>query len=362
MIEVEKLTKSYGAFQAVRGISFEVGKAEVVGFLGPNGAGKSTTLRILAGFLGMTSGRVKIAGHDILDDSAAARAAIGYMPEGAPLYPEMRVEEYLKFRVELKNVPRKERLTCVERAMRDTHLDDMSDVLIGNLSKGYKQRVALADALVARPPILIFDEPTAHLDPNQIRDVRTLIRELGEQHTVLLSTHILPEVEGVCSRAFVIARGKLVAQGSIDSLRATRRSTHARLVVRPADTSPELDRALIDVLSKVSTVAKVDPLDAPSRGLVALEIHWKKKVEDTSQALEEVIQIVISRGWKLREASPARATLDEVFEQLTTSDSPAETAKSEPSSKSTSAAELTCSDADRIDGATNLCVSGTMHV
>ncbi|MFO0659909.1 MAG: ABC transporter ATP-binding protein [Polyangiaceae bacterium] len=245
MIEVEKLTKSYGPFQAVKGISFEVGKAEVVGFLGPNGAGKSTTLRILAGYLGMTSGRVRIAGHDILDDSAAARAAIGYMPEGAPLYQEMRVEEYLRFRVELKGVPRKDRLTSVERAMRDTHLDDMADVVIGNLSKGYKQRVALADALVARPPILIFDEPTAHLDPNQIRDVRTLIRELGEKHTVLLSTHILPEVESVCSRAFVIARGKLVAQGSIDSLRSTRRSTHARVVVRAPVSNPEPNDALI---------------------------------------------------------------------------------------------------------------------
>ncbi|MCE7893748.1 MAG: ATP-binding cassette domain-containing protein, partial [Sorangiineae bacterium PRO1] len=224
MIEVERLTKDYGTVVAVRDVSFSVGKGEIVGFLGPNGAGKSTTMRILVGFLGATSGRVRVAGHDIVEDSQEARRAIGYMPESAPLYPEMRVREYLAFRAAVKKVARAERKRAVERAMSLAVVTEMADTVIGHLSKGYRQRVGLADALVANPPLLILDEPTAGLDPNQIREVRRLIRELGESHTILLSTHILSEVESTCDRAIVIARGRLVAEGSIDELRARRRA------------------------------------------------------------------------------------------------------------------------------------------
>lgn len=327
MIEVEHLTKTYGTFSAVRDISFSVKRGEVVGFLGPNGAGKSTTLRILAGFLGMTSGTVKIAGHDIVQNSEQARASVGYMPEASPLYPEMRVEEYLRYRAELKGVPRKQRVSNIESAMKDARVDDMSDVLIGNLSKGYKQRVGLADALVARPPILILDEPTAGLDPNQIREVRNLIRSLGEQHTVLLSTHILPEVESVCSRAVVIARGKLVAEGTLDSLRSIRRSAKARMVIR-ADKSNNIDE-LKSAIEKMDSVNRLesDKEDAPpkaSSGVHTFDIIWKKKTEDTGQALEDVIQMTVQKGWRIREASPAKASLDEVFAQLTTTEQPAE--------------------------------------
>jgi ABC-2 type transport system ATP-binding protein len=314
MIEVSHLTKAYGSFYAVNDISFSVGKGEIVGFLGPNGAGKSTTLRILAGFLGMTSGKVTIAGHDIVDASDEARAAIGYMPEATPLYTEMRVVEYLRFRAELKGVARKERKARVEQAMEEAKVDELADTMIAKLSKGYRQRVGLADALVARPPLLILDEPTAGLDPNQIREVRALVRNLGERHTVLLSTHILSEVESTCSRAIVIARGKLVAQGSLEELRARRRSGRAHLVLRLPEGNDET--ALRDRLGKLEGVSKLDVEPAPG-ALLAVEITWQKKVEDTAVAMERVVRAAIEAGFEVREATPAKATLDEVFAQLT---------------------------------------------
>ena len=232
MIEASHLSKTYGQVLAVSDVSFRVEPGEVVGFLGPNGAGKSTTLRMLAGFLGPSSGKVSLAGRDLGADPVRARAGIGYMPETAPLYPEMRVGEYLAFRAELKGLPRRARREAVARALSETSIADVEDVIIGHLSKGYRQRVGLADALVGSPPILILDEPTAGLDPNQIRDVRALIRRLGKDRTVIVSTHILSEVEATCSRALVIARGRLVAQGSIDEIRALRRTAGARLTVR----------------------------------------------------------------------------------------------------------------------------------
>ena len=232
MISVQKLVKRYGKKLAVDDLSFEVDRGEVVGFLGPNGAGKSTTLRILAGFLGMSSGTVTVAGHDIKDQSFEARQKIGYMPEAVPLYTEMRVAEYLAFRAELKRVARSERRSAVDEAMQKANVDDVANVLIGNLSKGYRQRVGLADALVARPPLLVLDEPTAGLDPNQIREVRDVIKELGREHTVLLSTHILSEVEASCSRVVVIAKGKLVAEGTMEDLAKKRRAAGLVIVVR----------------------------------------------------------------------------------------------------------------------------------
>ncbi len=212
MISVQHLTKRYGSHVAVDDLSFEVGKGDVVGFLGPNGAGKSTTLRILAGFLGMTTGSVTIDGKDIEEESREAKERIGYMPEAVPLYPEMRVGEYLAFRADLKGVSRSNRSKRVGLAMEKANVADRAMTLIGNLSKGYRQRVGLADALVADPPLLILDEPTAGLDPNQIREVRDVIKGLGADHTVLLSTHILSEVESSCDRVIVIARGKLVVK------------------------------------------------------------------------------------------------------------------------------------------------------
>jgi ABC-2 type transport system ATP-binding protein len=219
MIVVEHLTKYYGEYPAVRAVSFEVPRGRVVGFLGPNGAGKSTTMRILAGFLTATGGRASIAGHDVFADPIAVRRNIGYMPESCPLYPELRVSEYLKFRAGLKGLGWSARRKRIDYVIERCWLTDVRRQLIGTLSKGYRQRVGLADALLADPPVLILDEPTAGLDPAQIRETRKLIRELGTQHTMLLSTHILSEVEMTCDSVVVIYQGRVVEDGTLAEVR-----------------------------------------------------------------------------------------------------------------------------------------------
>lgn len=313
MIEVQHLVKDYGTVVAVNDVSFEVGRGEVVGFLGPNGAGKSTTLRIIAGFLGPTSGRVRIDGHDVLDDALGARRAIGYMPEATPLYPEMRVSEYLRFRAELKGVGRKDRNPWVGRAMEMAGVSEMSETLIGHLSKGYRQRVGLADALVAKPPMLILDEPTAGLDPNQIREVRALVKELGKDHTIFLSTHILPEVEATCARAIVIDRGRLVAEGTIDELRARRSSGGASVVV----TDPEgRATAIAEAIPSVSRVRA----ESPSEGVTRLVLEFAPAEDRKGPPLEEVVGKLVGAGLGVREATAAHATLEDVFAELTLAD------------------------------------------
>jgi ABC-2 type transport system ATP-binding protein len=219
MIVVDRLTKYYGEYPAVRGVSFEVPQGRVVGFLGPNGAGKSTTMRILAGFLTATSGRATIDGKDVFWDPIAARRRIGYMPENCPLYPEMRVDEYLKFRGGLKGLGWRTRRKRLDYVLSRCWLTDVRRQLIGTLSKGYRQRVGLADALLADPPVLILDEPTAGLDPAQIRETRKLIRELGSQHTMLLSTHILTEVEMTCDSVIIIHQGQVAEDGTLAAVR-----------------------------------------------------------------------------------------------------------------------------------------------
>ncbi|MBS2017895.1 MAG: ABC transporter ATP-binding protein [Deltaproteobacteria bacterium] len=312
MISVQKLVKRYGRKLAVDDLSFEVDKGEVVGFLGPNGAGKSTTLRILAGFLGMTSGTVSVAGHDIKDQSFEARQKIGYMPEAVPLYPEMRVTEYLTFRAELKRVARGERRAAVDDAMQKANVTDVANVVIGNLSKGYRQRVGLADALVAKPPLLVLDEPTAGLDPNQIREVRDVIKELGREHTVLLSTHILSEVEASCSRVVVIAKGKLVAEGTMDDLAKKRRAAGFVVAVRG-----DRDRAL-STTRAIEGIGKADWLEA---GADELRCAWSKKVDDEArrvQVIEETVAALVRAGLAVREVRPIKSSLEELFAELTT--------------------------------------------
>ena len=310
MIEVDKLCVSYGAFRAVDGVSFSVAPGEIVGFLGPNGAGKSTTLRVLAGFLGATSGRVKIAGIDVAEDSQGARAKLGYMPEMSPLYPEMRVGEYLRFRAELKKVPRAARREAVRSAMRDARVDDFEDVMIGHLSKGYRQRVGLADALVARPPLLILDEPTAGLDPNQIREVRALIQKLGKERTVLLSTHILSEVEATCSRAVVIHRGRLVAEGSIEEVRAMRRPGGVRFVVRG-------DGARAAALLGKAPGAKRARVSAGEEdGTAAIDVDLAAGA-DAGRLAEEGVAALVGASIGVREVSVNKPSLEQVFAALT---------------------------------------------
>ena len=220
MIHVKNLCKFYGDFQAVHDVSFDVPKGQVVGFLGPNGAGKSTTMRILAGYLTATSGFASIDGIDVFWNPVEVRRRIGYMPESCPLYPEMRVVEYLTFRAGIKGLHGSSRAKKVDECMERCWLGGVKSQIIGTLSKGYRQRVGLADSLLADPPVLILDEPTAGLDPTQIRETRKLIRDLGDRHTILLSTHILSEVEMTCDQAIIINRGRVALSGPIEDLRS----------------------------------------------------------------------------------------------------------------------------------------------
>src|SRR5262252_384728 len=220
MIDVQALTKRYPTRLAVDDVTFSVKQGEIVGFLGPNGAGKTTTMRVLTGFLPPTSGSARVAGHDVVTQSSLARAATGYLPESAATYPEMRVSEYLAFRARLEGVPGREVRPRVAEALERCLLNDVAHRKIENLSKGFRQRTALAGALVHRPPVLVLDEPTIGLDPVQIIKIRETIRELGKNRAVLLSTHILPEVEAVCDRVLIIDRGRIVAEGTPSDLRA----------------------------------------------------------------------------------------------------------------------------------------------
>jgi len=309
MIAVDHLTKRYGARAAVDDVSFHVGAGEVVGFLGPNGAGKTTTLRILSGFLGMTSGTVRVCGHDVADDSFEARKSLGYMPEAAPLYTEMRVVEYLLYRAELKRVAGADRRAFVELAMDKARVFDVATQLIGKLSKGYRQRVALADALVAKPPLLILDEPTAGLDPNQIREVRDVLRALGKDHTVFLSTHILSEVEASCDRAIVIDRGKIVADASVAELR--RRAARAELVVRGDGDGARKVVESVDVIAGVEVASSGD--------LATLTYGWREGLTEDARAQggERAIAALVAAGFGVREARSAAGSLEEVFATLT---------------------------------------------
>jgi len=315
VIEVEGLTKDYGTVVAVRDVSFSVGRGEVVGFLGPNGAGKSTTLRILAGFLGATSGKVRVNGHDLAEASLEARASLGYMPEAAPLYPELRVREYLDFRAQLKKVPRAKRSACIERALERANLREVSETTIGHLSKGFRQRVGLADALVADPPLLILDEPTAGLDPNQVREVRALIKELAADHTVLLSTHILSEVEATCQRALVIDRGRLVAQGTLAELSRGRRSTTLLVVARDPD-----GRAS-GFLGEQAGVAEVETLDAVALadGYSRLRVTLTES-EVPLEGGERLLRALVAANINVASLTPETATLEQVFAELTRDD------------------------------------------
>ncbi len=307
MIEVENLTKKYAGFTAVRGIDFSVGKGEIVGFLGPNGAGKTTTMRMLACYLPATSGRAEIAGYDIFRESLKARERIGYMPENVPLYNDMRVSEYLKYRAGLKGVRGrriKERLMDV---MDLCGLADVSRKLIGTLSKGYRQRVGLADAMVHEPDLLILDEPTIGLDPNQIRQVRELIRNLGRHHTILISTHILPEVEMTCSRVIIINQGQIVASDAPENLRAR---LHSSAPIRLEVRVPKASR----VEEKLSALEGVESVTGGSEG------DWQTFTIGAATDADPraaIFRLAASDGWELRELSRDRVTLEDVFTEVT---------------------------------------------
>jgi ABC-2 type transport system ATP-binding protein len=322
VIRVSHLTKRYGAQTAVDDVSFEVGAGEVVGFLGPNGAGKSTTLRILAGFLGASAGTVTVAGHDLARDSIDARRSIGYMP--VPLYPEMRVAEYLRFRAELKGVARARRRAYVDDALRRAGVVDVANKTIGHLSKGYRQRVGLADALVAKPPIVVLDEPTAGLDPNQIRETRALVRELGREHTVVLSTHILSEVEACATRVLLLHKGKLVAEGATERIRAMR-SPSALDVTLHGDMPTAVDavRAVDGVTDAGAAPQSADDPRVRLRiRFAAPSASGTGDADARARAIEQCVAALVGRGIGVREVRPADGSLEDVFAALTQDSEP----------------------------------------
>jgi ABC-2 type transport system ATP-binding protein len=300
MIRVEKLTKYFGPVLAVDDIDFHVSKGEIVGFLGPNGAGKTTTMRILTSYLPASSGIARVAGFDVLNESMDVRRNIGYLPESVPLYPEMRVDEYLDYRAKLKGVNRKNRPGRIDYVLDRCRVREVRRRLIGTLSKGYRQRVGLADALVHDPPILILDEPTAGLDPLQIRETLFLIKELGDQHTILLSTHILSEVEAICKRVIIISSGCI----GLDKNMAELTSETAVIVLEvrgPAD-------QVASTLRSAEGVSHVKPQHLED-GLTAFEVQTHHN-RDLREALA---QRIAKNGWTLRRLDLRRRTLEDHF-------------------------------------------------
>jgi ABC-2 type transport system ATP-binding protein len=306
MIEVQNLTKRYGPVTAIRDVSFSVAPGQIVGFLGPNGAGKSTTMRILACFMPATSGSARVAGYDIFRESMEVRRRIGYLPENVPLYTDMRVAPYLEFVAEVKGVPRGQRKARVAEVMERCLIGDVQNRLIGKLSKGYRQRVGLAQAIVSDPHVLVLDEPTIGLDPRQIADIRSLIRSLAGEHTVILSTHILPEVSMVCSGVVIINKGAIVAQGPIDQLVEEFFPT-ARLEVEIAGPRPAVHDAM-RAIPGVVAVAERDGAGAPGRYVV--ESARGRDVRG------EIFQLAAQQKWVLLELRQVGMTLEEVFMRI----------------------------------------------
>lgn len=306
MIDVKHLTKNYPGVHAVRDVSFEVSRGEVVGFLGPNGAGKSTTMRILSGFISPTGGVVKIDGHDVTREGVTVRRKIGYLPESCPLYLEMRVREYLRYRGLLKGIPYRHLQKRVGRVMEQCGLTEVAKRSIGKLSKGYRQRVGIADALVHNPDLLILDEPTIGLDPNQIVQIRNLVQELAREHTVLLSTHILSEVEATCDRVIVLRKGQIVESARLEDLEA---------------------RWGISSKIHLEVQAPVDAVDGLCRNFTGLRQHTVSDLDGWCRAemefdpgndpREALAHAVRDAGWALRELHREKRSLEDVFVSMT---------------------------------------------
>jgi len=308
MIKVENLTKRYAGFTAIDDVNFEVQKGEIVGFLGPNGAGKSTTMRILSCFMPASTGRASVAGFDVFEQSNEVRKRVGYMPESNPLYTEMRVNEYLHYRARLKQVPRRHRKDRIERVKEQCGLKEVERKIINHLSKGYKQRVGLADALVHDPDLLILDEPTIGLDPHQIRQVRELIKNLGKQHTILISTHILPEVEMTCNRVIIIHKGRIVASDTPANLTKHVKSGGAT-VIEVKGINPAVAEKQFWTIPGIQSVQS----ERVDDGYIRCTIF-----PNTNQDLREaVFEKAISNRWAIRELSRQRQSLEDIFVELT---------------------------------------------
>ena len=308
MIEVQHLTKRYGRVTAVDDVSFRVERGEILGFLGPNGAGKTTTMRILTGFMPATEGKAIVAGFDVFDQPIEAKRRTGYLPETPPLYPDMSVSEYLGFVAKIKGVPAGERRSRIKQVMERTRIDDVAGRQCAKLSKGYRQRVGLAQAILHNPDVLILDEPTAGLDPKQIIETRELIKELAGDHTIILSTHILPEVSQTCQRVVIINKGRVVAVDTPDNLTARLRGSETLYVQVDAG---EVDAA--GALGRVPGVTRVAESERRN-GLVGYEVDS----ETGRDVRRDLARTVVSSGWGLLELRPMRMSLEEIFLSLTT--------------------------------------------
>jgi ABC-2 type transport system ATP-binding protein len=303
MVDVQDLTKYYGPTLAISRIGFQVARGEIVGFLGPNGAGKTTTLKILAGYLPPTSGAARINGYDCFAESIQARRSLGYLPETVPLYPDLSVTQFLQFAARAKGVDSRQEKTEIERVMADCGLTEVRHTLNGSLSKGYRQRVGLAQALLNRPPLLILDEPTIGLDPSQIVEIRQLIKELAGDHTVILSSHILPEVSQLCQRVIIISRGQIAASDTPENLsRQLGRGSRISLMVKgpPAE-----------ILASLKTLAGVKEVSPTGEDRYLVQGH-------NGDLRPELARLVVEQGWQLLELKAQEFTLEEVFLNLVT--------------------------------------------
>lgn len=305
LVEVDSVSRYFGDLAAVNDVSFTVSKGTVLGFLGPNGAGKTTTMQMITGNLAPTSGRITIAGHDLLDEPRAAKACIGYLPEQPPLYLEYTVDEYLDFCAALNRIPKKQRLGARQQAKERCGLADVGKRLTGNLSKGYRQRVGIAQAIIHQPQVVILDEPTAGLDPIQIREIRTLVRELSQQHAVILSTHILPEVQSSCDHVQIIDRGKLVLNDSIDGL--TQRMQSSTLSLR---FNNSIDSSQIEQLDGVRSTRQLG------------DGHYQVYYQAGQDPTDALVKLAVDNHWGLRELMPEKASLEDMFLELTEHDKP----------------------------------------
>jgi ABC-2 type transport system ATP-binding protein len=311
VIEVQHLTKRYGPTTAVDDVSFRVETGEVLGFLGPNGAGKTTTMRVLTGYMPASDGRAIVAGYDVSEQPLEAKRRTGYLPETPPLYPEMTVREYLTFVARIKGVPRADRQARVNTAMERTRVMDMADRHCAKLSKGYKQRVGIAQALMHNPEVLILDEPTAGLDPKQIIETRKLITELGGDHTIILSTHILPEVSQTCQRIVIINKGRVVAVDTPENLMSRLGGSETMYIQIDA---PGADiKTTLEGVPGITKVAAADVRDSLAGFEVSSEMGHDVR--------RELAAAVVGQGWGLLELRPLRMSLEEIFLHLTTEDS-----------------------------------------
>ena len=310
MIQVENLTKSYGPTLAVSGVTFNVEKGEVLGFLGPNGAGKTTTMRVITGFLPPTEGKVSVAGYDLAEQPLEAKRRTGYLPETPPLYPDMMVGEYLAFVARIKGVSRRDIKSRLDEVIEKCAVADVRNRQIGKLSKGYRQRVGLAQALIHNPDVLVLDEPTAGLDPKQIIETRELITGLAGQHTVILSTHILPEVSKTCQRVVVINKGEIVAVGTPNELMRRLQGFETVLLTVEGPAA-----SVMEAFQRVSGVTWVEPRESVGER-VTLEVHSEKDKDVRA----ELARATVESGWKLYELKTSGLSLEEIFLKLTTKD------------------------------------------